>query len=67
MPHFWAASQSGSIPGLSGYRRLGPKIAADQPGTLYEGHDFAAIGAAVNQVLLMTYEWGYTYSQISYM
>ena len=46
---------------------LAPKIAADQPGTLYEGHDFAAIGAAVNQVLLMTYEWGYTYSQISYM
>ena len=40
---------------------LAPKIAADQPGTLYEGHDFAAIGAAVNQVLLMTYEWGYTY------
>ena len=39
---------------------LAPKIAADQPGTLYEGHDFAAIGAAVNQVLLMTYEWGYT-------
>ena len=46
---------------------LAPKIAADQPGTLYEGHDVAAIGAAVNQVLLMTYEWGYTYSQISYM
>ena len=46
---------------------LAPKIAADQPGTLYEGHDFDAIGAAVNQVLLMTYEWGYTYSQISYM
>ena len=40
---------------------MAPKIAADQPGTLYEGHDFAAIGAAVNQVLLMTYEWGYTY------
>lgn len=40
---------------------LSPKTSADQPGLLYEGHDFAAIGAAVNQVLVMTYEWGYTY------
>lgn len=40
---------------------LAPKTSASQPGVLYEGHDFAAIGAAVNQVLLMTYEWGYTY------
>lgn len=40
---------------------LAPKISATQPGTLYEGHDYSAIGAAVNEVLLMTYEWGYTY------
>jgi len=40
---------------------LAPKISANQRGALYEGHDFAAIGAAVNEVLLMTYEWGYTY------
>ncbi len=40
---------------------LAPKTSATQRGALYEGHDFAAIGAAVNQVLLMTYEWGYTY------
>ncbi len=40
---------------------LAPKTSADQQGALYEGHDFAAIGAAVNQVLLMTYEWGYTF------
>lgn len=40
---------------------LAPKVSADQRGALYEGHDFAAIGAAVNEVLLMTYEWGYTY------
>lgn len=40
---------------------LAPKTADDQPGTLYEGHDYAAIGAACDQVLLMTYEWGYTY------
>lgn len=40
---------------------LAPKTSATQRGTLYEGHDYAAIGAAVNEVLLMTYEWGYTY------
>ena len=36
---------------------LAPKVSADQRGALYEGHDFAAIGAAVNEVLLMTYGW----------
>lgn len=40
---------------------LAPKTSATQLGALYEGHSFAAIGAAVNMVLLMTYEWGYTY------
>ncbi len=40
---------------------LAPKISATQRGALYEGHNFAAIGAAVDRVLLMTYEWGYTY------
>ncbi len=40
---------------------LAPKTSATQKGELYEGHNFSAIGAAVNQVLLMTYEWGYTY------
>ncbi len=38
---------------------LAPKTSADQPGTLYEGHDYAALGAAADGVLLMTYEWGY--------
>ena len=41
---------------------LAPKTRADQPGLLYEGHDYAAVGAAADAVLLMTYEWGYTYS-----
>lgn len=41
---------------------LAPKVRADQPGDLYEGHDYAAVADAVNRVLLMTYEWGYTYS-----
>lgn len=40
---------------------LAPKTSDDQPGSLYEGHDYRAIGEAVNCVLLMTYEWGYTY------
>lgn len=40
---------------------LAPKTSATQQGLLYEGHDYAALGAAANEVLLMTYEWGYTY------
>lgn len=40
---------------------LAPKIADDQPGLLYEGKDYALLGEAANSVLLMTYEWGYTY------
>jgi spore germination protein len=40
---------------------LAPKTSAAQKGLLYEGHDYPAIGAASDGVLLMTYEWGYTY------
>lgn len=40
---------------------LAPKTSDDQPGLLYQGHNYKAIGAAANEVLLMTYEWGYTY------
>lgn len=40
---------------------LAPKTAADQPGVLYEGKDYARLGAAADRVLLMTYEWGYKY------
>ena len=40
---------------------LAPKTSADQPGLLYEGHDYTLIGQAANLCLLMTYEWGYTY------
>ncbi len=40
---------------------VAPKQSGDQPGLLYEGHDYAALGAAADYVLLMTYEWGYTY------
>lgn len=41
---------------------LAPKTSADQPGLLYEAHDYFLIGQAANAVLLMTYEWGYSYS-----
>lgn len=40
---------------------LAPKTSVDQPGLLYEAHNYAALGAAANYALLMTYEWGYTY------
>ena len=40
---------------------LAPKYRADQPGLLYGGHDYGLLGAAADNVLLMTYEWGYTY------
>lgn len=41
---------------------LPPKTSDDQRGLLYEGMDYAALGVAANNVLIMTYEWGYTYS-----
>lgn len=40
---------------------LAPKTSATQTGLLYEGVDYGLLGAAANRVLLMTYEWGYTY------
>lgn len=40
---------------------LAPKISADQPGILYQGHDYPVHGELANHVILMTYEWGYTY------
>lgn len=45
-----------------GYRvsiALAPKTSADQPGLLYEGKDYPALGSIVDSVLLMTYEWGF--------
>lgn len=41
---------------------LAPKTSRDQPGLLYEGHDYALLGAAADLCLCMTYEWGYQYS-----
>ena len=47
--------------GLFLWAALAPKTSASQRGLLYEGHDYAAVAAATDGVLLMTYEWGYTY------
>lgn len=41
---------------------LAPKISAVQQGTLYEAHDYPVHGELADHVILMTYEWGYTYS-----
>lgn len=40
---------------------LAPKTSSAQQGLLYQGKDYAGLGAVANNVLLMTYEWGYTY------
>lgn len=40
---------------------LAPKTSDMQSGLLYAGKDYGLLGAAADSVLLMTYEWGYTY------
>ena len=40
---------------------LAPKVRADQPGILYEAHDYKIHGKLSDYVIIMTYEWGYTY------
>ena len=40
---------------------LAPKVSDSQTGLLYEGKDYGLLGEAADSVLLMTYEWGYTY------
>ena len=40
---------------------LAPKLSDSQTGLLYTAHDYAFHGATVDYVVLMTYEWGYTY------
>ncbi|MBQ4522966.1 MAG: LysM peptidoglycan-binding domain-containing protein [Lachnospiraceae bacterium] len=49
---------------IEGYQvsvALAPKISAEQKGLLYEGKDYRALGEVADHVLIMTYEWGYTY------
>lgn len=40
---------------------LAPKTSATQTGQWYEAHDYAAHGEIADFVVLMTYEWGYSY------
>jgi len=40
---------------------LAPKESDNKQGLLYSGHDYRAVGDAADKVLLMTYEYGYTY------
>lgn len=46
---------------------LAPKTSGEMTGLLYEAHDYPTIGAVADIVLLMTYEWGYTYTHTYYM
>lgn len=41
---------------------VAPKYRADQQGILYESHDYPIQGMYADYVVIMTYEWGYTYS-----
>jgi spore germination protein len=49
--------------GLTTTVALAPKTRADQPGLLYQGHDYYGMGQAADYCLIMTYEWGYTYGE----
>lgn len=40
---------------------LAPKERGDKKGLLYEAHDYNDHGRKADRVILMTYEWGYTY------
>lgn len=40
---------------------LAPKTSDDQSGLLYEAHNYETAGRYNDLIILMTYEWGYTY------
>jgi spore germination protein len=39
---------------------LAPKTSANQQGQWYQGHDYGALGATADFVVVMSYEWGYS-------
>lgn len=45
--------------GYSVSTAVAPKYKEDQPGLLYEAHDYKAQGEIVDFVVVMTYEWGW--------
>lgn len=59
--------QRANAVGLEVVVALAPKTSSTQAGVLYEGHNYRLLGEAANAVLLMTYEWGYTYPHIGHM
>jgi spore germination protein len=46
--------------GFSISTAVAPKYREDQPGLLYEAHDYKAHGEIVDFVVVMTYEWGWS-------
>lgn len=42
---------------------LAPKISQEQSGLLYTAYDYGAVGSIADKVIIMTYEWGYTYGE----
>lgn len=42
---------------------LAPKVSKNQEGLLYTAHNYEVAGKNNDLIILMTYEWGYTYSE----
>jgi len=40
---------------------IAPKLSGEQQGLLYEAHDYSAHGRYADEVIIMTYEWGFLY------
>lgn len=57
----WQVAETMRALGYQTSVALAPKTSSRQKGLLYEGKDYRALGEAADHVLLMTYEWGYTY------
>ncbi len=57
----WNVAESMRTNGYHTSVALAPKNSSEQKGLLYEGKDYRALGEAADHVLIMTYEWGYTY------
>ena len=57
----WEVAETMRANGYHTSVALAPKTSSEQTGLLYEGKDYRTLGEAADHVLLMTYEWGYTY------
>ncbi|WP_301168877.1 glycoside hydrolase family 18 protein [Brevibacillus nitrificans] len=54
------AKQRAQAAGMMMSVALAPKTSAEQQGRWYTAHDYGAIGAIADFVVIMTYEWGYS-------